>query len=71
MSDTHIVLNGEARPLAAATTLVGILQEAGIAAETRGIAVAINDAVVRRRDWAATTLRPGDRIEVVKLFSGG
>ena len=70
MSDTHIVLNGEARPLAAAT-LAGMLREAGIAAEMRGIAVAINDAVVPRREWAATTLQPGDRIEVVKLFSGG
>jgi len=65
-----IVLNGEERPLAAAS-LVGMLREAGIAAEKRGIAVALNDAVVPRRDWAATTLRPGDRVEVVKLFSGG
>jgi sulfur carrier protein len=70
MSEAHIVLNGEERPLAA-ETLTGMLQAEGIAAEKRGIAVAINDAVVPRRDWGTTALQPGDRVEVVKLFSGG
>ncbi len=70
MSESHIMLNGEERPLAA-STLAGMLREVGIVANKRGIAVAINDTVVPRRDWAATTLQPGDRIEVVKLFSGG
>ena len=70
MTGAHILLNGKERPLAAAS-LAGLLREAGIAAEKRGIAVAINDAVVPRRDWAATIVRPGDRVEVVELFSGG
>ncbi len=70
MTGGNILLNGQERPLAAAT-LAAMLREAGIAAEKRGIAVAVNDAVVARRDWQNTTLRPGDRVEVVKLFSGG
>jgi sulfur carrier protein len=70
MTDAHVVLNGAARPLAAAT-LAGLLREAGIVTDGRGIAVAINDAVVPRRAWDATALQPGDRVEVVKLFSGG
>jgi sulfur carrier protein len=70
MTGAHIVLNGEERPLAAAT-LTGMLREAGIAAGKRGIAVAINETVVPRREWPATTLQPGDRVEVVKLFAGG
>ena len=70
MTAAQIVLNGEKRPLAA-STLSGLLREAGIATGKRGIAVAVNEAVVPRRDWPQTALHPGDRVEVVKLFSGG
>jgi len=66
--DGGILLNGEERPLAA--TLAGVLRAQGIAA-ARGIAVAVNGAVVPRRAWDSTTLRPGDQVEVVKLFAGG
>jgi len=68
--DGGILVNGVERPLAA-TTLAGMLRAQGIAAEARGIAVAVNGAVVPRRAWEATALRPGDRVEVVKLFAGG
>jgi sulfur carrier protein len=68
--DGGILLNGEERPLAAAT-LAGVLRAQGIAAEARGIAVAVNGAVVPRRAWDSTAVRPGDRVEVVKMVSGG
>ena len=64
-----ITINGEARPLVA-TDLQGLLAALG-QAERRGIAVALNDAVVPRQRWAATTLRPGDRLEILVAVQGG
>ena len=37
----------------------------------RGIAVAVNQEVVPRREWASTPLRPGDRIEIITAVQGG
>ena len=37
----------------------------------RGIAVAVNQIVVPRADWAATTLRPDDKIEIITAVQGG
>lgn len=36
-----------------------------------GAAVELNGAVVPKRDQAATPLREGDRLEVVRLVGGG
>jgi sulfur carrier protein len=37
----------------------------------RGLAVAVNGAVVPRHAWDTTRLAPGDEVEIVKLFAGG
>ncbi len=37
----------------------------------RGLAVAVNGAVVPRHAWDVTRLAPGDEVEIVKLFAGG
>jgi sulfur carrier protein len=37
----------------------------------RGVAVAVNGAVVRRADWATTCLSEGDRVEVLTATQGG
>ncbi len=66
----RIVLNGTPAETAAAT-LRALLDEQGIDAEARGIAVAVNAAVVPRGDWAEARLGAGDRIEIVKPFRGG
>ena len=65
-----IQLNGQDRPMTA-EGLIGMLRELDIDPEQRGVAVALNGAVVPRSDWAKTTLRDGDALEVVKLFAGG
>jgi sulfur carrier protein len=70
MRESFIVFNGAEKPLVA-RTLAGLLRQAGVALETRGLAVAINEAVVPRRAWEDTAVQPGDRVEVVKMFSGG
>jgi sulfur carrier protein len=37
----------------------------------KGFAIALNGAVVRRDAWAATALREGDRIEIIRAMQGG
>jgi sulfur carrier protein len=37
----------------------------------RGIAVAVNQIVVPRAEWPATSLRPDDKIEIITAVQGG
>ncbi len=71
MSTTiEIKVNGEATAVAAAT-LAELLASRELPAEGRGIAVALNEAVVPRARWPETRLAPGDRIEIVRPIVGG
>lgn len=63
-------INGE-RETVAAATVAALLAARGIDRNGRGTAVALNGAVVPRRDWDETTLSPDDDIEIVRPFSGG
>lgn len=36
-----------------------------------GVAVAVNGEVILREEWKATTLKPGDQVEVVNAVAGG
>ena len=65
----EIVVNGEPVPLERATLAELIAERANGA--TRGIAVALNEAVVPRRAWPQTRLKAGDRIEIIKVMVGG
>ena len=65
----EIVVNGESMPLEQATLAELVEQRATVG--RRGIAVALNDAVVPRRAWPATRLKAGDRVEIVKVMVGG
>ena len=66
----EIRVNGEARRLEVATVME-LLRAEGVDPARRGVAVALNGAVVRRDDWPAAALSPGDEIEIVKPFAGG
>lgn len=63
-------VNGEGRELAVAT-VIDLLRSEGVDPARRGVAVAVNGEVVRRRDWPATALSSGDRVEIVKPVAGG
>jgi sulfur carrier protein len=65
-----IRVNGESEPLAVAT-LAALLAEKALDTGQRGIAVALNGAVVPRSAWAATALKPGDSVEIVRARQGG
>jgi sulfur carrier protein len=65
-----IRVNGEAEPLSAGT-LAALLEAKEIDLSQRGIAVALNGAVVARAAWPHTALHPGDSIEIVRARQGG
>ncbi len=65
-----IRVNGEDRVLPAGglSDLVRALQ---IDPAARGLALALNGAVVRRADWDRVVLKDGDSLEIVRPFAGG
>jgi sulfur carrier protein len=67
---TPIRINGVEEEVAVAT-LADLLVARGVDPTARFLAVAVNGAVVRRSDWPARSLSPGDDIEIVRPFSGG
>jgi sulfur carrier protein len=70
MTQATIRVNGESEPLGA-DTLQALLAEKAVDTGQRGIAVALNGAVVPRAAWCATRLRPGDAVEIVRARQGG
>jgi sulfur carrier protein len=68
--EANIRVNGENEPLAVAT-LAALLKEKAVDTGQRGIAVAVNGAIVPRAAWLQTTLRPGDSVEIVRARQGG
>jgi len=66
----NIRVNGENEPLVVAT-LAALLEEKAVDTGQRGIAVAINGAIVPRAAWPLTRLRPGDSVEIVRARQGG
>ena len=64
-----LVLNGAAADVEAGATVATLI--AAVAAEARGVAVAVNEAVVPRGEWSRTRLLPGDRVEVLRAAQGG
>jgi len=70
MTEATIHVNGKAEPLGAAS-LEALLAEKAVDISQRGIAVALNGAVVPRAAWPATLLRAGDSVEIVRARQGG
>ncbi len=64
-----ITVNGQSRPLPAAATLLGVLEEAGLAG--RPVAVELDGEVVPRGRFADCRLAGGERIEIVTFVGGG
>jgi sulfur carrier protein len=66
-----IELNGQPVELAKGAAVSEAVLRAGAEAETRGVAVAVDGEVVPRGAWERTTLRDGQRVEVVGAIQGG
>jgi sulfur carrier protein len=64
-----VTLNGEPRDLpdgAPVRAAVRLITAAGA-----GVAVAVNDEVVRQAAWDSTPLADGDRVEILTAVQGG
>jgi sulfur carrier protein len=74
MSTTTIVpviyVNDQPCQLAAPTTLLALLSDLGHAAR-KGVAVAVNGAVVSRAEWPSRSLAEADHVLVIQATQGG
>ena len=67
----QIVVNGEPREVPVELSIGALISKLGREPEMRGIAVAVNDRVVRRADWAEVVVQEGDRVEIITASQGG
>lgn len=65
----EIQLNGEPKTLEKSGTIAEMLAELGL--DTRKIAVEQNREIVPKSAYSATSLAPGDEIEIVAFIGGG
>jgi sulfur carrier protein len=65
----RILINGRARDVREGATIAELLEEIGT--PPIGIAVAHNEAVVRRAAFDDARLETGDRVEIIKAVAGG
>jgi len=64
-----IQINGQDRDCSVPLSLDALIVELGM--KTDRVAVELNRRIVPREDWRTTTLKEGDRLEVVHFVGGG
>lgn len=69
LRELQVEINGERREIDEDSTLKELVERLSLAPER--LAIELNYTVVRRADWPHTTLREGDRIEIVHFVGGG
>ena len=69
-TETAIYVNDRPRPFAAGLRLSCLIRELGLA-DKKGVAVAVNGAVVPRSEWPARELAAADRVLVIRATQGG
>jgi thiamine biosynthesis protein ThiS len=69
MTHLFITLNGEPHELSQPLTIAELLDR--LAIDRGGVAVLHNLEILRRRKYAETAIRDGDRVEIVTLVGGG
>lgn len=66
-----LTVNGDPRDVPDGSTVDAVLRAVGRDPDVPGVAVAVEDRVVRRADWPQTTLLDGQRVEVITAAQGG
>ena len=64
-----VTVNGTSRKLPSNTSIDALLKDLGVPSE--GTAVALNGAVVPRKEHGNTTLCDDDVVEVIRAVAGG
>ena len=65
----EVAINGDNTTFDSPTSLVQYISSLDI--DTKLIAIAYNQTVLRKEEWSSVTLDDGDRIEVVQAVGGG
>jgi len=65
----NILCNGSALELASQANVLELIQQ--LALEPKGLAVAVNDALVPRTRWDSYCLAPNDRVTLLRAAQGG
>ncbi len=65
----HIVVNGVSKSIPAGLNVAGLL--ALLEIDPGKVAVELNRAIVRKKDWAVTMVADGAAVEVVWFVGGG
>jgi len=67
-----VTVNGDERTVPTGYSLVEVLRDLEVdPQDTTGVAVAINESVISRRDWEDVTLAESDTVEVIQAQQGG
>jgi sulfur carrier protein len=64
-----VSVNGEPQEFAPGTALDTVVRT--LTPAPSGVAAALNETVVPRAQWPSTSLREGDRVEVLTAVQGG
>jgi thiazole synthase len=67
----NVELNGELVALPEGSFVTEAVEASGAAGDQRGLAVAIDGEVVPRSEWGRTSLRDGQKVEVLAAIQGG
>lgn len=65
----RLTINGEAHTVPAETTIAKLIEHLKLRPER--LAVEVNRQIIRRTNWAETTLREDDSVEIVHFVGGG
>ena len=66
-----VTVNGNARPLEPGTTVADLVEQLAGDPSAKGVAAALNGAVVPRGRWRLLELQDGDRVEILTAVQGG
>ncbi len=67
----NVELNGESVALPEGSFVTEAVEASGASGDQRGLAVAIDGEVVPRSEWGRTSLREGQKVEVLAAIQGG
>jgi sulfur carrier protein len=65
----ELIINGKRVELDQPTPLLSYLEKLGV--NPRTVAVEHNGEIIERSTFASTTLREGDKVEIVRMVGGG
>ena len=68
-SNIEITVNGRSTTIARGQSVLDLLHALGIKSDR--VAVELNRAIVKQRDWAATSVDAGAQVEIVHFVGGG